>query len=179
MNPGPMRGMIMERRAVVLAVIIVAQSLCAMFFLGDVILDFLEDGSLEGPHMLAEAVAAIALVGGVAYLMLELRRLLARMERMETGLRVARGEVVRIIDAHFDRWALSPAERDVALLLLKGVGNEEIASLRGTAKGTVRAQTTSIYAKAGVDGRAQLISLFLEELLAGEADVANESRELA
>lgn len=162
------RGTTMERRAGVLAVIIVAQALCAMFFLGDVIVDFLEDGSLEGVHMVAEGVAALALVGGVAYLMLELRQLLARMEQMETGLRVARGEVAQIIDAYFDQWGLSPAERDVALLLLKGVDNEGIAEMRGTAKGTVRAQSASVYAKAGVDGRAQLISLFLEELLAGE-----------
>ena len=44
--------------------------------------------------------------------------------------------------------------------------------MRGTAPGTVRAQCTSIYAKAGVDGRAQLFSVFMEELLAGELGLA-------
>ncbi len=155
-----------ERRATVLAVIIIAQSLCAMFFLADVIFDVLETGRLSDLHIVVEAIAAVALIGGVAYLMLELRHLLGRMEQMETGLRIARGEVVQIIEAHFEQWRLSPAERDVALLLLKGVDNETIASMRGTAKGTVRAQSAAIYTKAGVDGRAQLISLFLDELLA-------------
>ncbi|TYO89093.1 helix-turn-helix transcriptional regulator [Oceanicella actignis] len=54
----------------------------------------------------------------------------------------------------------------MAMLPLKGFDNESVAEIRGTAKGTVRAQTAAIYAKAGLDGRAQLISLFLEELLA-------------
>jgi DNA-binding CsgD family transcriptional regulator len=38
--------------------------------------------------------------------------------------------------------------------------------MRGTAQGTVRAQCTTLYAKAGVEGRAQLLSIFMEELLA-------------
>ena len=166
----------MERRATVLAVIIVVQSLCALFFLGDVVADLFEDGRSEGFHLIVESTAALALVGGVAFLMMELRQLLTRMDQMETGLRGARGEVVGIVDTHFDKWALSAAERDVALLLLKGLDNESIAAIRGTAKGTVRAQSASIYAKAGVDGRAQLISLFLEELFAGEAASPDQHR---
>ena len=158
-----------ERRAATLAALIILQALCAMFFVGDVILDFSEGGNLSEIHVVFEAVAALALSAGVLYLMFELRRLMLRMERMDVGLRAARGEMYSIIQAFFDEWALSAAERDVALLLLKGLDNETIASVRGTAKGTVRAQSASVYAKAGVDGRAQLISLFLEELLTDAA----------
>lgn len=168
-----------ERRATTLAAIILAQALCAMFFLGDVIADFAEDGRLDGAHLMVEAVAALALTGGVFFLMLELRRLLSRMDSMETALRAARGEMVALIDMFFDRWGLSGAERDVALLLLKGFDNETIAALRGTAKGTVRAQSAAIYSKAGVDGRAQLISVFLEELLADNAAVVPSGRVVA
>ena len=155
-----------ERRAATLAALIVLQALCAIFFIGDVVIDFASGGDRGDVHIVIEAMAAVALTAGVLYLMFELRRLLQRMERMEIGLRAARGEMVTIIEGFFEDWALSAAERDVALLLLKGFDNETIASVRGTAKGTVRAQSTSIYAKAGVDGRAQLFSLFLEELLA-------------
>lgn len=155
-----------ERRAATLAALIVVQALCAMFFVGDVIVDFTGDGDRDNVHIVIEAVAAVALTGGVVYLMFELRSLLLRMERMDTGLRAARGEMFAVIQGFFDSWALSAAERDVALLLLKGLDNKTIAALRGTANGTVRAQSASVYAKAGVDGRAQLISLFLEELLA-------------
>ena len=55
----------------------------------------------------------------------------------------------------------------MAIMILKGLDNETIAQLRGTAAGTVRAQTTNIYSKSQTDGRAQFISLFVEELLVG------------
>ncbi|WP_292289914.1 LuxR C-terminal-related transcriptional regulator [Marivita sp.] len=160
-----------ERRAALLAVIILAQALCAMFFVGDVIADYLEAGRILEIHLLVETMAAAALVAGVVILMRELRQIISRMRDIETGLRAARGDMVTVIEAFFDSWNLSAAERDVALLLLKGFDNESIATLRGTAKGTVRAQASSIYAKAGVDGRAQLISIFLEELLADDGDI--------
>lgn len=157
-----------ERRVTTLAAIILAQALCAAFFLGDVVFDIATDGRLDGVHMLGEVAATLALVAGVAFLTLELRRLLARMEHMESGLRAARGEMMEVIALFFAHWSLSPAERDVALLVLKGFDNERIAALRGTATGTVRAQSARVYAKAGVDGRAQFLSLFLDELLAAE-----------
>lgn len=165
-----------ERRAATLAALIVLQALSAMFFVGDVIVDFARGWDRDSIHIVIEAVAAVALTAGVLYMMFELRRLLLRMESMDIGLRAARGEMVAIIEGFFDAWALSAAERDVALLLLKGLDNEAIASVRGTAKGTVRAQSASIYAKAGVDGRAQLISLFLEELLSDASPLQPSQR---
>ena len=84
---------------------------------------------------------------------------------METGLQIARGEMGSVIERFFAEWHLTTAERDVAMLLIKGYDNEAIARLRGRAAGTVRAQCARIYAKAGVDGRSQLLSIFMEELL--------------
>ena len=37
--------------------------------------------------------------------------------------------------------------------------------MRGTSEGTVKAQSNAIYRKAGVTGRTQLLSLFLEDLM--------------
>lgn len=69
------------------------------------------------------------------------------------------------IDDQFDRWALSSAEREVALLLLKGLAHKEIADLRGTGEKTVRQQALVVYRKAGLSGRAELSAFFLEDLL--------------
>lgn len=155
----------------VLAAIILVQALCAMFFVGDVINDLSQGGRLDDLHLVFEAIAALALAAGVVYLMRELRDLLGRMAAMEIGIQVARGEMVSLIDSFFDQWHLTPSERDIALLVLKGIDNESIARMRGTAPGTVRAQCTRIYAKAQVDGRAQLLSIFMEELLhAGDGE---------
>jgi len=69
------------------------------------------------------------------------------------------------IDRQFEMWGLSPAERDVALLQLKGLRHKEIADLRKTSERTVRQQALSIYRKAGLSGRTDLAAFFLEDLL--------------
>jgi DNA-binding CsgD family transcriptional regulator len=70
------------------------------------------------------------------------------------------------IDAQFTRWNLTAAEREVALLLLKGLSSKDIAAVRATSERTIRAQAQALYGKAGVTGRAALSAFFLEDLLA-------------
>ncbi len=69
------------------------------------------------------------------------------------------------IDAQFGRWSLSPAEKEVALLLLKGLSMKEVARARGVGESTTRQQARAIYKKAGVSGRHDLSAFFLEDLL--------------
>ena len=157
-----------ERRATALAAIIILQALCALFFIGDVIADLSGGGHLEDLHLGLETLAALTLIGGVVFLMVELQRLLARVDDMDTGLRVARGQMAEVVEGFFEDWTLTQAERDVAMMILKGLDNEAIAKVRNTAPGTVRAQTTSIYSKSDTHGRAQFVSLFMEELMSGD-----------
>jgi DNA-binding CsgD family transcriptional regulator len=70
------------------------------------------------------------------------------------------------IDAQFCRWNLTDAEREVALLLLKGLSSKEIAVVRAVSERTIREQARSIYSKTGLTGRAALSAFFLEGLLA-------------
>lgn len=70
-----------------------------------------------------------------------------------------------LVDERFEDSGLTPAERDLALFALKGCSISEIAALRDTSVGTVKAQTNAIYRKAGVSGRPQLLSLFVEDLM--------------
>jgi DNA-binding NarL/FixJ family response regulator len=70
------------------------------------------------------------------------------------------------IDVQFSRWNLTEAEREVALLLLKGLSLKEIAAVRSSSERTIRAQARSLYSKAGLTGRAALSAFFLEDLLA-------------
>ncbi|MGZ3774666.1 MAG: helix-turn-helix transcriptional regulator [Pseudobdellovibrionaceae bacterium] len=69
------------------------------------------------------------------------------------------------IDSQLDRWNLSPSEKEVALLLLKGLSLKEIAELRSTSEKTARAQSASVYQKSGLAGRSELSAFFLEDLL--------------
>jgi DNA-binding CsgD family transcriptional regulator len=68
------------------------------------------------------------------------------------------------IDREFAKWGLTDAEREIALLLLKGLSHKEIAGGRHTNEGTVRQQALAIYRKAGLSGRSSLAAFFLEGL---------------
>ena len=58
-----------------------------------------------------------------------------------------------------DLTALAPdAEGEVAIAIMNGMSNEEIASARGTSANTVAKQVTSIFAKLGVGSRRELIA---------------------
>ena len=70
-----------------------------------------------------------------------------------------------MLDDCLTRWALSPAERDVAIFAIKGMSNAEIAALRDKSEATIKAQLNAVFRKAGVNGRAQLISYFIEVLM--------------
>jgi DNA-binding CsgD family transcriptional regulator len=69
------------------------------------------------------------------------------------------------IDRQFDRWGLTPAEREIALLQLKGLRHRDIAELRQTSERTVRQQALAVYRKSGLNGRSDLAAFFLEDLL--------------
>jgi DNA-binding NarL/FixJ family response regulator len=69
------------------------------------------------------------------------------------------------IDRPFDRWGLMPAEREVALLQLKGLRHRAIAELRETSERMVRQQALAVYRKSGLGGRSDLAAFFVEYLL--------------
>jgi DNA-binding CsgD family transcriptional regulator len=69
------------------------------------------------------------------------------------------------IEAQFERWALTPMEKEVGLLLLKGLGHKEAANLLDRSERTVRQHAMSVYRKSGLAGRAELAAFFLEDLL--------------
>jgi DNA-binding CsgD family transcriptional regulator len=69
------------------------------------------------------------------------------------------------IARQFRRWQLTPAESEVALLLLKGLSHREAAAVRGVSERTVRQQAREVYRKADLAGRSELSAFFLEDLL--------------
>lgn len=74
----------------------------------------------------------------------------------------------RARDTQFDRWRLTPTERDVALLLLEGRGHKQIAALTGRSERTVRQHAVSVYQKSGLGGRSELAAFFLRQLGGGD-----------
>ncbi|MEL7298831.1 MAG: helix-turn-helix transcriptional regulator [Pseudomonadota bacterium] len=154
----------MSRNGLIL--LLVFETVCAGFFLSDIFSALLGIPQLPWHiHELVEIGAAVGLLVGIAVtgrlFMLGQRR----QKAAEDALRAASGAFHELLDERFDEWQLTPAERDVALFVIKGCPTAEIASLRGTSAGTVKAQTAAIYRKSGAANRTQLVSLFLEDLM--------------
>jgi len=146
------------------------QSLAAVFFVLDAVADIREFGL--GAHVIIEGVIAATLLAGAAMATLKFRDMAMDARRSQATVKAASGAMAELMCMRFAEWQLTSAEADVALLAMKGLSGEEIAQVRGAAPGTVRAQLTRIYAKAGVNSRAGLIGLFIEDLLSEPLPIA-------
>lgn len=130
-------------------------------------------------HVLTEAFVMVLALVGLVLLWRQLRLVQHRAERLKIDLEAARKEAQRFreeahdalrglgeaIDRQFTRWSLSKAEREVGLLLLKGLSHKEIAEVRSTSETTVRQQALALYRKSGLASRTELSAFFLEDLL--------------
>ncbi|RBI84302.1 hypothetical protein DRV85_12725 [Rhodosalinus halophilus] len=156
----------MTGRAAILG-ILVRQGVSALVFVATLLIPVL-GVPVTYDWRVQEAIeigAAVGLVAGVAIGGVALRRTQVAHAQAQDRLRMVSGAFADLMEERFESWGLTPAERDVALFSIKGLTTAEIASVRNTSEGTVKAQTNAIYRKAGVNGRAQLLSLFIEDLL--------------
>ncbi len=107
----------------------------------------------------------------------QLAKSAAEAERWQSEARDLMRGLSQAIDEQFERWLLSPAEKEVGLLLLKGLSHREIAELRSVTEATARQQARAVYKKAGLTGRHDLAAFFLEDLmLPNEADPSSRAR---
>jgi DNA-binding NarL/FixJ family response regulator len=143
-----------------------------------------EDEPIELGDLLGEALYTALLVASAVGVTLLTGRFEAEREEKETlirDLQVARAEsqawresaqsylsgLGEEIQKQFEEWQLTPAEREVGLLMLKGFSHRELAGLRGTTEATVRHQARAIYQKSGLPSRSAFCAYFLEDLLPG------------
>lgn len=147
----------------VLLALILFQVICAAFFVFDVASDLQSPDGLD--HFIPEALATTCLFLGIAVEIRVLLELLRRQQRMKQGLDVASGALADVMNGYFAQWNLTEAEQDVAGFAIKGYSIAEIAGLRGSAEATIKAQLNSIYRKSGTQGRSQLVSVLVEDLL--------------
>lgn len=144
--------------------LIAAQVICAVVFLMDVLTDMSEVSGLDW-QLLPEALASLALFVGIAFEALYLVHLLKRKASLERSVGMASSALQSVIESHFDEWKLTASERDVAALMVKGLSISEIASVRGSAEGTVKAHLNAIYRKANARNRAEVLSHIMDTLI--------------
>ncbi len=161
-----------------LRILFSVQILCALFFVGEIIATIFDLRSRPISWQVREFLeigAAIGLLLGTFLGISAMRKSQERTNRIEAQLRAASGAFADLLEERFRDWELTPAERDVAWFAVKGMSTAEIAALRDTSEGTVKAQSNAIYRKAGVSGRYQLLSLFVDELMI-EASAVNDEK---
>lgn len=157
----------MRRHGILIAILLV-QVLSAVFFVADIASSYVKLWSAPLSWEMREYLelsAAFGLTLGVAFGIWVLRRTIRERNLAQERLRRASGAFMTLLEERFVDWGLTPAERDVALFAIKGMSTAEISVLRSTSEGTVKAQTNAIYRKAGVTGRSQLLSLFIDDLM--------------
>lgn len=143
----------------------------------DLISDYLE--GTEAWHLAVEALVVLLSVGGIAYLLQAFIKRQGELEQLKVQLaetndhlsearqqiRTAGQEYTQVIQKQFDTWQLTPSEKEVASLLLKGLSFDGIANVRNTKEKTVRQQATAIYRKSGLGSRHEFAAWFFEDFL--------------
>jgi len=146
--------------------------------LGDVAYDYREGASMAHIAMeMSIAILSFALISGLTVGVWRQSRSNARLKKelasvsgangqsLPPALASARHELALVLKKQFEDWQLTGTEREVAMLLLKGLSFKEIASVRDTMEKTVRQQASTIYRKANVSGRHAFSAWFIEDLL--------------
>ena len=147
--------------------VISLQVFACVYFVADAMADQ-SNPSTSGPDSIFEIVIALALLAGILLSGSYVLSLIREARLREATVAIARGALSRILADRFIEWGLSVAEADVALFALKGCTIAQIADMRAAAAGTVRAQLSQVYAKAGVSSQPMLMSLFLDDLMDDE-----------
>ena len=156
---------------------LIVLTLVAIFFITDIFFDMQE--GIPVSHIWHEVVMFGIAFGALIWQIRVIMKKNDHIESLNTELldtkqsyqewkaktHASAQEIRQLIDKQFLLWHLSHSEKDVALLLIKGLSMKEIAEIRNTQEKTVRQQATTIYKKSELSGRQELAAFFLEDIL--------------
>lgn len=124
---------------------------------------------------LLEVLSSFGLLFGVISSVILISVASRYVRRVNTQLDAAAGGFQQHIEMQFDQWKLTSSERVVALYVIKGFSNVEIAKLRGTTESTIKSQVTSIFRKANLTSRLQLVVCVIDDIVSAIPDDAPEN----
>jgi len=112
-----------------------------------------------------EVAASLGLLVGMASSLALAWKSVERMRRIEGQLDAVAGQFQQHLEKQFTDWGLTRTERQVAILVVKGFSNAEIARFRNTTESTIKSQLSSVFRKAQLTTRQQLVSCVIEDLV--------------
>lgn len=145
-----------------------------------------QEGEHSQIHLVVEAMIIVLSLTGVSFLIQEIHQRQGETDKLRKQLTLTRADLSNtradlqamsskisqasqqygeVIQEQLTVWDFTPSEKEVALLLLKGLSFEEIAGVRDTKEKTVRQQATAIYRKSGLSGRHEFAAWFFEDFL--------------
>ena len=145
-----------------------------------------QEGEHSQIHLVVEAMIIVLSLTGVSFLIKEIHQRQGETDKLRKQLTLTRADLSNtradlqamsnkisqasqqygeVIQEQLTAWDFTPSEKEVALLLLKGLSFEEIAGVRDTKEKTVRQQATAIYRKSGLSGRHEFAAWFFEDFL--------------
>lgn len=161
--------------------IFVVASLFFLFISAASIADLRHDmlDHLSYTHMLIEIFTLIIALSGSAFFIFRTLRLFQQNSKLKVELAAEFSQrksfqekamlysngLYKAIEDEFNKWDLTPVEREIGILILKGLSIKEMSLAQGSSDKTIQHHCTSIYKKSGLKGRTELSAYFLEDLL--------------
>jgi hypothetical protein len=129
-----------DRRHLILWGLFGLQAFCAVFFASDTVLGLMGlDAPQVGPDSdTIEYLVSAALVLGLVFTGAKLRHMTLRNRRLTQQLQVASSAFADLLQRQFEEWSLTQAERDIAILSIKGFSQAKMAALRQTKEDAIR-----------------------------------------
>ena len=147
------------------------------FLVYDLTVDAFFEYEYATPHFIIESVAFLLVMVLLIIDLKDLANLRTQLKREENRNKALAGELAAGIDSQMDVWQLTPSEREIAWMIIKGYRFTEIADLRQVKESTTRLQATTLYAKAGVHGRNEFVADIIHQLLAPFLEVSSSEKD--
>ncbi len=141
-----------------------ALAFSSAFFLYDIVVD-ISKGIESNTHLALEGLVFFTITAVLFYEILRIIQLGKELKKEKGKVARLSGDLGKVIIKNFEEWGLTETEKEVALLLIKGLSMIEIGRIRGVKEKTIRQQATSIYSKSNCTNRHDLAAIFIEDLL--------------
>jgi len=143
---------------------IIVLMISGIFFSQDIYVDIFVEGK-DLAHITVEGSIFLAVLLALAIEVNQVIALHTSITLSQQEIRRLKSHLAQVMADEFDRWKLTATEKEIAILLIKGLSMREIADARQVKEKSVRQQAAGLYPKAGVTNRNELAAHFIEDLL--------------